>query len=161
MSRVVAKVRGYYGGQIREAGSIFDVPDDPDRRPPRWTRPHAFNGKGDHDGDGKTGGSKPAGRPLETSDPAGPVVVPADWQSKKAAERKELARLITGEHVATAAEADRIIAAYVEASERDHEPFADAPEPETVKGNGVVQAIGGVQPDWIAPGSDGTPSEDI
>lgn len=30
------------------------------------------------------------------------------------------------------------------------EPFADAPEPEVVKSNGVKEALG-VEPDWVAP----------
>ncbi|WP_045834469.1 hypothetical protein [Hyphomicrobium sp. 99] len=160
MAKVVAKVRGYFGGEIREPGSIFDVPDDL-KNPPKWTRPYSFGGKGDHDGDGKTGGSKPAEVTADQSKPAGPVVVPADWRDGKAADRKALAKAITGENVANATEADRIIAAYVEASESERGPFADAPAPVTVTGNGVAEAIGGVQPDWIAPGSTGETGDDI
>lgn len=33
------------------------------------------------------------------------------------------------------------------------EPFADAPEPIEAKGNGVKETLG-IEPDWIAPGSD-------
>jgi hypothetical protein len=152
MAKVVAKVRGYFGGMIREPGTVFTVPDD--RKAPGWTRPYAFAGKGDHDGDGKTGGSKPA--EAEKSKPADEptaVVVPADWRNGKAAERKALAKAITGEAVTHATDADRIIEAYVEAQKP--EAFSDAPEPETVKGNGVTEALGGVQPDWIAPDGDG------
>jgi hypothetical protein len=32
------------------------------------------------------------------------------------------------------------------------EPFGDAPEPVTIgKGNGVVEALGGLEPDWMPP----------
>lgn len=150
MPKVVAKARGYFGGLIREAGEAFDIPDD--LAAPKWTRPFAFGGKGDHDGDGKTGGSKPA------EPPAGPIVIPADWKNGKAADRKALAKSITGEAVPTAADADRVIEAYVETTKPAAEPFADAPEPETAKVNDVQEAIGGVQPDWVDPGSK---SEDI
>lgn len=37
------------------------------------------------------------------------------------------------------------------------EPFADNGGPENVKGNGVVEALGGPAPDWIAPGTPHTP----
>jgi len=33
------------------------------------------------------------------------------------------------------------------------EPFADAPAPETVSGSTAQAAIGGIQPDWLPPGS--------
>ncbi len=32
-------------------------------------------------------------------------------------------------------------------------PFADAPEPEVIKGNGVKEVLG-VAPDWMPPGAD-------
>lgn len=146
MAKVVAKARGYFGGLIREAGETFDWPND--LPAPKWTRPFAFGGKGDHDGDGKTGGSKPAEHTL----PAGPVVVPADWKSGKAADRKALAKAITGEVVTNAADADRVIEKYVETTAP--EPFSDAPAPEVAKDNGITEALGGVQPDWVAPGTD-------
>lgn len=157
MVRVVAKERGYFGGEIREPGARFVIPDDlweDKARRPKWAKldpGHAFGGKGDHDGNGEVGGSK-----SKASDPAGDkagVVIPADWQNKSAAERKALAKAITGQNVPNATEADKIISAYVETSKP--EPFGDAPEPETVKpGNGLQAALGGVQPDWVAPGSD-------
>lgn len=156
MANVVAKVRGYFGGKIREAGEVFNVPDD--KPAPKWTRPHAFKGKGDHDGDGKTGGSKPAEKSdAKKPDPKSdekdgepkPVVVPADWHSLKASERKALAKSITGETVTHVTEADKAIEAYVESTKPA--PFSDAPEPETAKDNGIVEATGGKQPDWVAP----------
>lgn len=155
MPKVVATVRGYFGGMIREAGEVFHVPDD--AKLPKWTRPHAFGGKGDHDGDGKTGGAKQpeTAKPGKTEQQpeadasAGHVVVPADWRSKKVAERKALAKSITGEAVTVVADADRIIEAYVESTKP--EPFSDAPAPETIGGSGVTEALGGVEPDWIAP----------
>lgn len=158
MANFVAKTRGYFGGMIREAGEVFSVPAD--QKPPKWARLQAFGGKGDHDGDGRTGGAKPAAKPVATSEPAvegDAIVVPPNWRGLGAAARKALALKITGERAANVAEADRVIAAYAETSAS--EPFADAPEPETIKGNGVTEAIGGVQPDWIAPGA--TETEEI
>lgn len=153
MANVVATTRGYFGGEIREAGERFHVPDalwrDVARRP-RWAvldAATAFGGKGDHDGDGKVGGSVPA-------PPAGggPTVdIAPDWRSGSAAERKALAKAITGQNAPNAAEADRIIAEHVEATRP--EAFGDAPEPQSV-GNGVVEALGGPVPDWVLPGSD-------
>lgn len=62
MAKVIAKQKGYFGGEIREAGSSFVVPDDimaDKTRRPKWVTLAAFGGKGDHDGDGHTGGSVP------------------------------------------------------------------------------------------------------
>lgn len=160
MAKVRAFSKGYFGGVIREIGDTFEVPDDiwddPKRRP-KWVKPAAFGGKGDHDGDGKVGGSVPKAGKVESSKPAGDdksaVVVPADWQSMKAAERKGLAAKISGEKAPNVEEADKIIAAFIEASKP--EPFADAPAPETANngGNGVQEALGSTQPDWVEPGT--------
>lgn len=57
MSKVRAISRGYFGGIVREVGDVFDWPSD--RAAAHWVEPVAFGGKGDHDGDGLTGGSKP------------------------------------------------------------------------------------------------------
>lgn len=69
MTEVVARDRGYFGGVVREVGDKFDVPDElwnDEKRRPSWAAPVAFGGKGDHDGDGKIGGAKPAeGAPVE------------------------------------------------------------------------------------------------
>lgn len=158
MAKVVAKERGYFGGEIREPGARFFVPDDlwqDKARRPKWAKldpAHAFGGKGDHDGDGSVGGSKPKPPSEPAGDKAG-VVIPADWQNKSAAERRALAKAITGQNVPNATEADKIISAYVETTKP--EVFGDAPEPETVRpGNGLQDALGGVQPDWVAPDPD-------
>lgn len=148
--KVIATAKGYYGGMIREPGAMFRVPED--RKLPSWVRHHAFGGKGDHDGDGKPGGSKPKPEPKPAAKPAADpdaVVVPAGWQKLKAADRKALATAITGEKAPNAADADRVILAYLESQKP--EPFEDAPAPETAKGNGLQDALGGVQPDWVAP----------
>lgn len=156
MADVVALTKGYFGGRIIEPGESFHVPDDvwsDEKRRPSWAKldpSKAFGGKGDHDGDGKVGGSKPA-----PSTHAGETVtIPPDWQNKNAAERKALAKAISGQNVPNAAEADKVITAYVEANKPA--PFADAPAPETAEpqGNGVA-AILGTAPDWLAPGSQG------
>lgn len=111
MSDVIATQRGFYGNVLREVGDRFEIEDeimsDPKRRP-SWVAPAKFGGKGDHDGDGKPGGSKP-----ETA---------AEKKAREKAER-------------SAAKA---------------EPFADAPEPIEVRGNGVKEALP-VEPDWVAP----------
>lgn len=150
MVRVIAKEKGYFGGAIREMGEGFDVPDDlwnDKKRRPKWAKRdpgHVFGGKGDHDGDGSVGGSKPA-----PSAPAGPITIPADWQNLGAAERKALAKAISGANVPNAGEADKVITAYVESNKAA--PFGDAPAPEAA-GNGVQAALGGPAPDWVAPG---------
>jgi hypothetical protein len=69
MAKVVAISKGYFGGVVRYIGDQFVIPDeiwnDPKRRP-GWVRMPAgavFGGKGDHDGDGFVGGSKPNDEP--------------------------------------------------------------------------------------------------
>ncbi|MDK2769913.1 MAG: hypothetical protein KYX69_19620 [Sphingomonas sp.] len=156
MVKVIATQRGYFGGEIRDLGASFDVPDDlwkdKDRRP-SWAKldpRHAFGGKGDHDGDGAVGGAK---APEPAAGAAEPVNVPADWRNGSAVERKALAKAISGANVPNAAEADKIITAYVEANAPA--PFGDAPAPEAAagpQGNGVTAALG-TAPDWIAPGA--------
>lgn len=151
MVKVVATARGYIGLILRDPGNVFDWPDG--LKLGSWVKPAAFGGKGDHDGDGNTGGSLP-------SAPAGErpnVSVPADWHSGSAADRKALAKSITGENVPNAKEADAIIEAFLVAS--GPEPFGDAPAPEAVasKGNGLQEALGSTQPDWIAPGGSDAP----
>lgn len=141
MSKVIALVRGYIGGVVRYQGDVFEWPHGV--KLGRWVKLHgsAFGGKGDHDGDESVGGAAPAV-------PA--VTVPADWQNLKVAERKALAKSISGQNAANAAEADAVISAFVEANAT---PFADAPAPETVapKGTGLQEALGGTQPDWVDP----------
>lgn len=56
MAKVVATDRGYYGGILRVAGDTFNAEGKAS-----WFKPVSseFGGKGDHDGDGKPGGSLP------------------------------------------------------------------------------------------------------
>jgi hypothetical protein len=187
MVKVVATSKGYFGGEIREIGASFVVPDDiwrDDKRRPSWAKldaRSAFGGKGDHDGDGSVGGSKPGAPGSVKADAMGstvltppgsaggnaggdePLIVPADWGSLPAPERKALASKISGGEVKKAPDADKIIAEYVEATKPT--PFSDAPPPETVTkpaGNGITEALGGPAPDWIAhdPAGDPAPSGD-
>lgn len=151
MAEVIARSKGYFGGEIREVGDPFDVPDDiwnDEKRRPRWVAHAAFGGKGDHDGDGKTGGSKPANTAGDDT-----VVVPADWQNGSAADRKALAKRISGQNVPNAKEADEIIEAHVAANAPA--PFSDAPEPENqapVRAKSEINdALGTTQPDWVQP----------
>ena len=144
MVKVVATSRGYIGLILREVGDAFDWPDD--LKLGSWVKPAAFGGKGDHDGDGKVGGSVPAR-------PAGDVIVPVDWRNGSAAERKALAKEISGSAVPNAAAADEIIEAHVAANAPA--PFSDAPAPETVEpiraSSEINDALGTTQPDWVMP----------
>lgn len=157
MVQVIATQKGYFGGSIREVGESFDVPDElwqDKKRRPSWAKldpGHVFGGKGDHDGDGKVGGSKPAPSASAGDQGDETITIPTDWQSKSAAERKALAKAISGQNVPNALEADKIILAYIESNKPV--PFGDAPEPQAA-GNGVQEALGGPAPDWIAPGPD-------
>ncbi|MDX0262432.1 hypothetical protein GOC60_14710 [Sinorhizobium meliloti] len=114
MAKVRALMKGYVGGVLREHGEVFEWPEG--NKVGSWVEPVAFGGKGDHDGDGLTGGSAPSD----------------DGEKPKRGRGRAKAET-------------------VEAPEG--EAFADAPAPETVKGNGVKEALG-VAPDWIAPGSE-------
>lgn len=176
VKHVVATERGYFGGKIQEEGDSFTVPDDIWNDPalrPRWAKldpKHAFGGKGDHDGDGSVGGRKSGSAAAASASTAlasgtvagqggsaggdaggnGPVIVPADWQSFKPADRKALASKIAGREITKAPEADKLISEYVEATKPA--PFSDAPPPGVAgkpKGNGVTEALGGPAPDWI------------
>lgn len=144
MVKVVARTKGVFGGAVREIGDTFDVPDDlwkDEKRRPKWVSSVKFGGKGDHDGDGKIGGSVPAGD--------ADVTVPADWKGLNAAGKKELAKAISGTQPPTARDAEEVIEAYLDANKP--ETFGEAPAPETVQGNGVKEALG-TPPDWVAPG---------
>lgn len=63
MVKVRALSKGYVGLVLREAGDVFEWPEDV--KLGSWVqkvdRGEPFGGKGDHDGDGKAGGSVPAG----------------------------------------------------------------------------------------------------
>lgn len=146
---VRANTKGFDGHQLREAGERFMWPDGIPVG--KWVDPIRFGGKGDHDGDGVDGGSKP----VTTDSLPADFVLPADWRNLKAAERKALADKINGSgKVANAADADAVIEAYAEA----HKPeaFGDAPAPQTVQ-DGIKDAGGGPAPDWVAPGHIETP----
>jgi hypothetical protein len=63
MTLVRAISVGYFGGVIREPGDKFEVDDElwaDKKRRPSWAEAVKFGDKGDHDGDGKDGGSLPA-----------------------------------------------------------------------------------------------------
>lgn len=154
MNKVIAIQRGYFGNVLREVGDKFVIPNEvwnDERRRPSWVKldpASMFGGKGDHDGNGEVGGSKPR-KTVEGENVKAVLVVPADWRSHSAADRKALAAQIAGKEVKKASDADAIIEAHVEATKP--EPFGDAPQPQTVAE--ATRAIGGVQPDWVAPGA--------
>lgn len=127
MVKVIANERGFFGGELRDAGAPFDVPDeiwDDKKTRPKWVRLAAFGGKGDHDGDGRTGGTKPAD---DEGDDAG-----KKGKGKKGKGKAETVDAPTAE------------------------PFGDAPAPERVA-NEVNEATGATEPDWIAPPGGDTP----
>lgn len=65
MVKVRATTKGYVGGVIRETGDVFEWPES--QPVGSWVAPVAFGGKGDHDGDGLTGGAVPSddGKPAK------------------------------------------------------------------------------------------------
>ncbi len=172
MVKMIANEPGYYGKEIKNVDDVFIV-DENDPKAPRWARlakgetwpahwgeplgpvnveTALFGGKGDHDKNGKTGGAK-----AKTDAPAKVApVIPADWRTIKAAEKRKLADAIfaygdrTEKH-ANATEAEATIEAFLEANKPA--PFEEAPAPETAPaaGNGIVDALGGPAPDWVAP----------
>lgn len=143
MVKVIASVKGYFGGAIREPGASFDVPDElwsDEKRRPSWAVADP--------------GHKVAGKTLEAVASAAPasdaaVTVPADWASRSAPERKALARSISGQAAPNVAEADKVISAYI--ASVAPAPFGDAPAPTVAAGNGIQAALGGVHPDWVVP----------
>lgn len=141
MTRVVAVSHGYFGGEIREPGDAFDVPDDlwADRkRRPSWAKAAKGN---DDDGD----------------EFVALVEQPVATAAKAFSEMtvKEL-REYADEHsfdISGLTRKDDIIAAMSkdEAVERaGADPFADAPEPVRVE-NEANKLTGATEPDWVAP----------
>lgn len=136
MANVVAIEKGFFGGSVRAVGERFVVPDDlwnDKKRRPRWCK---LAGKADG----------PAGK---ADAKVTTVVVPPDWADLPAKDRKALAKAISGEDAPNAHSADAIIELYVATVTDKPEVFGDAPEPQTVAD--AQKAIGGVQPDWVAP----------
>lgn len=132
MVKVRALERGYYAGAVRDEGEVFDF-DGPGRRP-SWTELVAFGGKGDHDGDGLTGGSKPKGND-------------ADLSSKTVPELRAIAEEQGIDLAGITKKSDIIEAIEAGPSDDGNEVFGDAPKPQT-----VLQAqreAGGIEPDWV------------
>lgn len=146
---VIATSRGYYGRQLREEGDRFALTkedwEDKKKRP-SWVRQATAK---DHDENAEPGADVLA---------TGVVTVPDGWEKLTAAERKALAKSISGDNAPTAKEADATISAYLaeHGTEKNFEPFDDAPEPVRVK-NEINDQTGGTQPDWVAPGGKGKP----
>lgn len=106
--KVRATQRGYYGGMIREPGTKdaeFALVNPKHDFASSWMEKVGATDPLDHDGDGKKGGSVPAGKP-------------------KPADRIAMAKELTGrDDITTAKEADAILAA------ASGEPVADEPAP--------------------------------
>lgn len=128
MVKVRATAKGYVGGVLREPGDVFEWPEAD--KVGSWVKPVAFGSKGDHDGDGLTGGSVATDGDGERDDGEKPKT----GKAKKA--KPETVKVPTAE------------------------PFADAPEPVAVAGNGLQAALGGVQPDWLPPEGEGGGAND-
>lgn len=151
MANVVAKERGYFGKEIREPGERFTVPDEiwnDKKLRPKWAKldaSTAFGGKGDHDGDGSVGGSKP-------KEPTGDA---HDFNKMKldelrafadengidlgeATKKADIIAILKGENVGGTTDAPT------------GEAFADNGAPVTVK-NEANDATGQTEPDWVQP----------
>lgn len=152
MVKVVATTKGYFGGVIRDYGDSFNVPDEvwnDKKRRPKWVKldpAAAFGGKGDHDGDGSVGGSKPADKTDEGTD-FDKMKVPElrafaeenGIDLGEATKKADIIAILKGENVGNTTDAPT------------GEAFGDNGEPENVQGNGVQEALGGPAPDWVAP----------
>ncbi len=143
--KVVATADGYYGGAIRKVGDTFPIEGDvwnDEKRRPSWAQ--LADGKEPakvvpHGGNAALGNE--AGNPEGVA-----VVVPGDWQSMPAKERRALAQEIAGnsEEVTNAKQADAIIQDHVDNASGP--AFGDAPEPVT-----IASELGTTEPDWVDP----------
>jgi hypothetical protein len=136
MVQVIANERGYFDGELREIGAAFSVPDDlwhDEERRPRWVSLS----------ERAIGGARIV-RP-KGGETDGAAEIPDDWQSLSVAARKALAKAISGEPAPNVREADLVIAD--EAERRRPAALAAA----IVASNGIQEALGAQQPDWVAP----------
>ncbi|RUM19310.1 hypothetical protein EFQ99_31595 [Rhizobium vallis] len=138
MVTVTANERGYFDGELRDIGASFVVPDalwnDEERRP-RWA---SLSREGV--------GAARIVRP-KVGEADGVAEIPEDWQSLSVAARKALARAISGEPVPNVKDADGAIAAEIARRAVD----AGSGVGDKVSGNGIQEALGQQQPDWVVP----------
>lgn len=144
MVQVIANEKGYFDGELREIGAAFSVPDElwhDEERRPRWVSLS----------DRAIGGARIV-RP-KGGETDGVAEIPDDWQSLSVAARKALAKAISGEPAPNVRDADLVIADEVE--RRKPAAFVDAATGDNalarVSGNGIQEALGVQQPDWVAP----------
>jgi len=152
MVQVIANERGYFDGELREIGAAFSLPDDlwhDEERRPRWVSLSQSAVSGARIVRPKGG---------ETD---GAAEIPDDWQSLSAAARKALAKAISGQSAPNVREADLVIAD--EAERRKPAALAEVVAGDNtltrvsgdnakgVSGNGIQEALGVQQPDWVAP----------
>ncbi|MFS8147983.1 hypothetical protein [Rhizobium sp. BR 249] len=138
MVKVIANERGYFDGELRDIGAAFVVPDElwnDEERRPKWA---SLAPQG-------AGGARIV-RP-KSGEGAGAAEIPEDWQSLTAAERKALARAISGEPAPNARDADGVIAAEIERRAGEVGSGEDASS--RMSGNGIQEALGLQQPDWV------------
>ena len=145
MVQVIANERGYFDGELRDIGAAFSLPDalwnDEERRP-RWVRLSE-----------RTASAARIVRP-KGGETDGAAEIPDDWQSLSVAARKALAKAISGEPAPNVREADLVIAG--EAGRRKVGALADVVAEDDALGrvsggNGIQEALGAQQPDWLAP----------
>lgn len=133
MRKMMALERGYIGGRIIEPGETLMWPHE---NTPAWLVP-VKAGALDHDADGRKGGSLPH-----------PATDDLDAMTKA-----DLVKFARDNSIAidVSSKKEEVLSAIKAAMNR--EVFGDAPEPVTIqpKGNGLQDALGGTEPDWIPP----------
>lgn len=133
MVKVIANVRGYHDGEIREAGTPFHISDeiwDDEKRRPKWVRP------------AKSAIAAVLEAKAETSAPAG------EEDGGDEDEEQKVPEAIDAE--------EQKIPDLVEEPKQEVKP-AQAGRAGKPKGNGVQEELGGPPPDWLPPEANGAP----
>lgn len=141
MRKLLATGRAYIAGRIIEPGEIVNWPHP---NTPDWLV------------DPRASTAPAPDAPADEPEPIEPVIIPEDWRSLKAPEKRALASKISREPVANARIAEDVIEQHLEANKP--EAFGDAPAPASAGGNGVQESLeGGPAPDWLPPGASDEP----
>lgn len=140
MVKLIAIAKGFALGRIIAEGEPFNYPDkdwEDTKNRPKWAR--EFGAKASQD-------TTVEGEPDESG-----FTIPEDWQSLSAAEKKALAKAISGRASANAGDASEVIIQHL----ADNAVlFDEAPAATVVKpGSGLQDALGATQPDWVAKGA--------
>ena len=148
--RVKATEKGFFGGEIREPGEVFNIPEEvwnDEKRRPSWVLP-AKRSPADDDvedasgDDGESGGGDGEG--------AG-----EDLGNMSVAELREVAKKrgipLSVTRKAEIIQAIRDFPSAGSEGGGQTEPFGDAPEPVRAE-NQINDALGSTQPDWVPGG---------